>query len=68
MFNNILHVRSRRSFIASIDKCISLELKLTKNFEITFLELINKYNTLLIKTNYSQNDKFDFIKLRNILN
>ena len=52
----------------SIYNSVSLRLKLTKNFKIAFLELIDKHSVLLIKISYSQNDKFDFIKLRSISN
>ena len=51
--NNILHVRSKKSFIASIRECVLLRLKLIKSLEIAFLKLINKHSALLIKTNYS---------------
>ena len=68
MFNNILHVRSRRSFIARINNYISLRLKLIKSFKIAFLELIDKHSVSLIKTSCSKNSEFNFAKFRNILN
>ena len=68
MSNNILHIRSRRSFIASVRDDVSLRLKLTKGFEIAFLELINEHRASLIKASGLKNDEFDFAELGGISN